>query len=470
MPFAAPWTGLLLLVCSSIAPVHAADEIPNVQLCSGDVAAISFQGNRVTRAEVMTRELPQRIGEPCVLDDVIDGLTRLESLGLFRSVRVEMHPLSPAEPADTAQLKAADDGAARSLDDRYAPATPGQLLELRYVVREKFYFLGLPRLSRTSDGEVRAGVSLEWNNFLGRLHEVKLTSEWRQEDDGQGRGGFVHALDYEVPRFFGSDLGMDLRLGLADRQVGFGGRDRVGRETLGEGQLASVRIGVTLARWLGEREGVQGLRLFYGAAIEHRDYTLESGVAGATRGGSDLGWRVGLEHRAVQHDRYRRHGLRAGGAFSFANRRLGSDFDWHRVDAWLAWYQPVGRGLDNLNVALSAGISERAPFGDRFYAIGGGEILRGVRKGAQEGDVRLLLNVEYLRASLFRPALRWVLFADAGNAWPIEAVEPGDLLLRGGIGARYKLEALSRRDLRIDLAWDPIDGRVVPYLSTQLTF
>jgi len=449
---------------------HAADEVPNAELCSGDVAAIRFEGNRVTRAQVMARELPQRTGMPCVLDDVIDGLTRLEDLGLFRSVRVELHPLPSSDRARAMQLRVPSrhDGTAIELQE--LPNVPGQLLEVRYVVREKFFFLGLPRVSRTSDGEVRAGVSLEWSNFLGRLHEMKLTSEWRQEDDGQGRGGFVHSLDYDVPRFLGSDNGVGVRLGIADRQVGFQADAGAERESVGEGQLASFRLGVTLASWLSERDGVQGLRLFYGAALEHRDYTLEQGVAGDTVGGTDLGWRVGLEHRAVHRDRYRRRGTRTGAAFSFANRQLGSDFDWHRVDGWLAWYHPVGSGLDNLNLSLSAGVSENAPFGDRFYAIGGGEILRGVQKGQREGDVRLLLNVEYLRASLLRPALRWVVFADAGNAWPIDAVEVDDVLVRGGIGARYKLEALSRRDLRIDLAWDPQEARVVPYLSTQLTF
>lgn len=417
--------------------VRAADAIPGSQLCVGEVSAITFAGNRVTRPEVMRRELPQRVGAPCSLDDVIDGLTALDDLGLFRSVRAEFHAGGGAD-----------------------------VLELRYVVREKLFFLGLPRLSRTSDGEVRAGVGLEWNNFLGRLHELKLRSEWRQEDDGQGRGGFVHTLDYDVPRFFGSAYGMALRLGVADRQVGFG-RDGV---ELGEGRLRARAVGLTLARWLNDSDGVQGLRLFFGTSIEHRDYTLLQGSSGTATDGVDLGWRIGLENRAVHRDRFRRRGWRYGGAFSFAESLLGSDFDWHRVDAWLAMYRPVGDGLDNLNLALGVGISDSAPYGGRFYAVGGGEVLRGVEKNAREGDVRFLLNVEYLRAVWSRPQLRWVVFMDVGNVWPVDAVDASDLLVRGGVGARWKLEALSRRDLRIDLAWDPERERIVPYLSTRLTF
>jgi len=462
----------------------AADAVSGKRTCDGNIGSITFEGNRVTRAHVLARELPQRIGMPCDIDDVLAGLARLEALGLFRSVRVELRAiaerhdrvryagaLAPAiltatrTPAPTGVRH--DDGQG----ERHGEVPVGrELLELRYVVREKFFFLGLPRLSRTSDGEVRAGASLEWTNFLGRLHEMKLTSEWRQEDDGQGRGGFVSSLDYDVPRFFGSSLGLGVSLDVADRQVGFGDDGEDALATVGEGQLEAYAFGMTLAHWLNDSDGVQGLRVFYGAAVARRDYTLVRGARGTARDGTDLGWRIGIEQRAVHRDRYRRHGLRLGGAFSFANRRLGSDFDWHRIDGWLAWYRPLGTGKDNLNVALGLGISDGAPFGDRAYAIGGGEVLRGVDKGAREGDVRLLLNVEYLRAVRRLPAFRWVVFVDAGNVWPIDGIDATDLLVRGGIGARYKLEALSRRDLRIDLAWDPVEGRVVPYLSTRLTF
>jgi len=464
----------------------AAEALSGGRTCAGDIGSITFEGNRVTRAHVLARELPQRVGMPCDIESVLAGLARLEALGLFRSVRIELHTiperddpvryagaLSPAIltatrlPAPIGALDKVGTGIDGREDD--VPVAR-ELLELRYVVREKFFFLGLPRLSRTSDGEVRAGVSLEWTNFLGRLHEMKLTSEWRQEDDGQGLGGFVSSLDYDVPRFFGSSLGLGISLDVADRQVGFHAEGDDAVATVGEGQLEAYALGMTLAHWLNDSDGVQGLRVFYGAAIARRDYALVSGERGTSHDGTDLGWRIGIEQRSVHRDRYRRRGVRFGGAFSFADERLGSDFDWHRADGWLAWYHPLGTERDNLNVALGLGISDGAPFGDRAYAVGGGEVLRGVDKGAREGDVRLLLNVEYLRAVRRLPAFRWVVFVDAGNVWPIDDVDAADLLVRGGIGARYKLEALSRRDLRIDLAWDPVEARVVPYLSTRLTF
>lgn len=486
----------------------AADEVPGSELCQGPLSRIEFVGNRVTSSQFMLRELALRPGEICSMDRVVDGVQRLLDLDLFKSVRAELVRVVssegpdlaaalPVDPGTTApqpefvddSVQAVklsfedepafgndgplDDGLHNALPEDLPPAPEpdihghdGSEVELRYIVQEKFYFLGVPRLSRASDGEVRAGLSLQWDNFLGRLHELKITSEWRQEDEGRGRGGFVHGLDYNVPRFLESPYGLGVRFRVESREVDLAQDD----VDYGEGRREAQAIGLNLSRWLNRSESVQGLRVFLGSTLEHREYTVALGGLGPLTDGTDLGWSVGLEHRQIHRDRYRRIGHRLGASLRWSSSSFGSDFDWTRFDAWAVRYVPLGSELNNLNVRVSLGISDGAPFGERFYAIGGGDILRGVAKGERDGDVRLLFNVEYLDPWYVRPHLRSVVFLDGGNVWLHDDVDVTDLEWRGGVGLRWKLDSLSKTDLRIDVAWDADKGEVVPYVSTSLTF
>jgi hemolysin activation/secretion protein len=111
-----------------------------------------------------------------------------------------------------------------------------------------------------------------------------------------------------------------------------------------------------------------------------------------------------------------------------------------------------------------------APFGGRGYAIGGGEVIRGMRTGDATGDILTLANVEYLSGFFSYPALRWIAFSDIGNVFLKDDVKLHRQILRGGLGLRWKLEALTNTDLRFDVAWDPKRSKLTPYLSSSLTF
>jgi outer membrane protein assembly factor BamA len=149
---------------------------------------------------------------------------------------------------------------------------------------------------------------------------------------------------------------------------------------------------------------------------------------------------------------------------------LASDFSYTRVELDGRWYLPLARPQTNLNIQLRLGLSDSAPFGEHAYEIGGGELIRGMQSAQHTGDILTLLNVEYLSGFFAYPAWRWVLFADLGNVYTGEDVNLLRQHLRGGVGMRWKLEALTNTDLRIDLAWDPDEGRAKPYVSTSLTF
>jgi len=399
-----------------------ADAIPGEQYCdTHPVSSISFAGNDVTRPQVMLRESVQTVGAPCSLDDIIDSVQNIMDLGLFRSVRAEL------------QL----------LDEK---------LDVRYIVVEKFFFLALPRFSRTSDGELRAGLQLRWDNFLGRLHELRLTSEKRQEDNGQGRSGFVHSVDYDVPRFFGSDYGLAVSAGAARRQVELS-QDQV---LYGEALRRSNSLDVRLARWINRNEGVQGLKYFGGARIANREFSMREGDTGPFTEGLDISVVIGAENRELHLETYRRRGLVYGAGVRVGMPAIGSDFRYHRADAYVRWYQPLANGLRNINVHARLGR--------------GADVLRGMPPGRHTGDVLTLVNVEYLSAFFAYPNWRRVLFADLGNVYLKDKVNPLDQFLRVGVGLRWKIAALTNTDLRLDAAWDADAQRFRSYVGTRLTF
>ena len=414
----------------------AADAIPGEQYCdSHPISSISFSGNRVTRAQVMLRESAQAIDAPCSLDDIIDTIQNIMDLGLFRSVRAEMQLINDA-------------------------------LDVQFIVREKFFFLAVPRFSRTTDGELRAGLQLRWDNFAGRLHELKITSEKRQEDNGQGRSGFVHSIGYNVPRFLGNNFGLAFSARSARRQVEFS-QDAV---IYGEGIRVGSQFEVQLSRWVNRSNGVQGLKFYGGVRVEHRDFEIHDGDAGPFTEGSDISLLFGVENRKLHVESYRRRGWVYGGGLRIASPATGSDFHYHRADAYFRWYHPLSSGLRNLNVHARLGISDGAPFGERAYDIGGGDVLRGMPPGSRSGDVMTLLNVEYLSSFFTWPDWRWVLFVDAGNTYLKDAVKPLRQFVRPGIGLRWKIEALTNTDLRVDVAWDAEARRARAYVATRLTF
>ena len=172
----------------------------------------------------------------------------------------------------------------------------------------------------------------------------------------------------------------------------------------------------------------------------------------------------------VRRDTFRRRGKSYGFTLRVADENLASSFSYKRLDLWGIWYLPLVDPQKNLNVQLRLGLSDGAPFGDHSFSIGGGDVLRGVDKGRDSGDILMLLNVEYLSGFFSYPAWRWVVFLDAGNVFETSDVDLLDQNLRGGLGLRYKLRALANTDLRIDLAWDPDRNSVRPFFATRLTF
>jgi len=431
-----PFKALTALCCLLLAELAlSADAIPGEEYCDRPIHSIIFAGNKKTKPQVLLREIKQQVGETCSIDEIVDSIQNIMDLGLFNSVVADMALIN---------------------DD----------LQLQFSVKEKLYFLIIPRISRTADAEIRGGVQLRFDNFLGRLHELRITSESRKENDGEGPGGYVHRLNYNIPRFLGSNHGLGFDVGTDRRAL------NLEREGLlfGTAQSETQTLGMQFSRWVNQSKGVQGLRYFFGFRYRTRQLDIKSGEAGPYVGGDDMALIMGFENKQIRQDLYRRRGTLVGARLTSASESTGSDFTYTRADIYAAGYYALPNGIRNINVQGRLGLSNGAAFGESSYSLGGGQLLRGMKPGTISGELMALVNAEYLHASFNYPQLRWVIFGDVGNV--VDSNE--NLLLnvraRVGLGMRFKLLALSNTDLRLDVAYDPRRERVQAYFSSNLTF
>ncbi len=412
-------------------------QIDGAELCEGAVDRIYFRGNETTRESTILQEMTIKDGDPCSLDAIKESRQHIMDLGIFSTVRVSL--------------------------TRYT----GRLV-LQITVKEKYYILPIPRLSRTSDGEIRLGGQLRIDNFSGLNHQLKVTSERHAEDDGAGRKGFEHSFEYNVPRFENSRYGLSVKLKRMDKQfqlkrdgIEYGESDRLG-------DSAAVQI----IRRRKKGAGSNGWISRYGMAYERRGHQLTEGELGPFEEGRDLVINAGIERNEVHLEKYRRRGFIAGGSITAGLTGLGADYKYQRLDLFYRGYRPLPnrKTLTNINYNFELGYSNGTPFGERAFSIGGGESVRGLAARSVDGDVKILLNMEYLEAFKRYPALRWAVFWDIANVFPRWDFKP--VYTENGIGAglRWKVVSFVRVDLRFDYAFSLSEGRGYGYFGTQLNF
>ncbi len=167
-----------------------------------------------------------------------------------------------------------------------------------------------------------------------------------------------------------------------------------------------------------------------------------------------------------------RQGALYGLVVKEALKELGSQAAFSKLTAQASWYIPAG----SVVVALSARAGMAWPFDDtpevplheRFYA-GGSSTVRGFTQDAigpskkdvngnmipTGGDSMAIFNFE-LRINPGE-GLGFVLFTDAGNVWPGQEIDLGDLRASYGIGLRYGTPV---GPLRVDYGWKihPLSG------------
>jgi outer membrane protein assembly factor BamA len=142
-------------------PMAAAAQLPPIR-------EIAYEGNRVTQALTMQRELTIAVGEQADPGHIERSRQAIQDLGLFREVTVRQEDM---------------EGGVRVV----------------FSVKEKWYVLPIPRLEINSDGDTGYGMQLRWNNLWGLNHRLEMLAVQRdyKRKDRDDSSNFYG--NYDIP-------------------------------------------------------------------------------------------------------------------------------------------------------------------------------------------------------------------------------------------------------------------------------
>ncbi|MCB1757943.1 MAG: BamA/TamA family outer membrane protein, partial [Gammaproteobacteria bacterium] len=228
---------------------------------------------------------------------------------------------------------------------------------------------------------------------------------------------------------------------------------------------------IGLLRRRSKGAGTKDWLSWYRLRYEHRRIELTEGELGPFESGRNLELAVGIGRNQVNLEKYRRRGHVYGTSLSLGLDTLGADYRYQRIDAFYRGYRPIEAStLTNVNYNVELGYSNGEPFGDRAFSIGGGESLRGLEQRSVDGDVKLLLNLEYLKALADHPSVRFAGFWDVANVFPRWDFKPVHTENGIGVGLRWKIVSFVQVDLRVDYAVSLSEKKGYTYFATNLNF
>jgi outer membrane protein assembly factor BamA len=408
---------------ASASPQAAADKVDFAPWEDRPVTAIRFEGRKVTREHVISREIETKVGEPFRWVTLQDDLQRLENVGLFAAVGV-------------------------------TPVADGEGVALTFTFKEMPALLPFPSFLYTEENGFSYGAALSAMNLTGRGISLSARAYFGGTTQRWARlsypwiGGNHHSFD-----FFGGNRER------ADTQNGF--------------QEDSWELTPGVGTWLG-RHG----RLRVAPSL----FTMGSDVPGKTLDPDDkdtlgrLSVTIGYDTRDSWRDP--RHGWRNE---LEVIRTWGSGSFW-TVNADVRRYQPTWRRqhllLSGLLTLQSGTVGQDVP-GYLTYYLGGANSIRGYSLEALgptlNGKNQLLTTAEYnvkLLDLARRDVFRWsfslglelALFGDAGIAWS-EGPQFGWKRFRGGLGAGLRLLVPGTEQVRFDLGWSPQGGLLFHFAS-----
>lgn len=400
------------------------------------IEEIRFEDNKTTQDRLLREEILFREGDAFSVADLVESRQLIKNLGLFKRVWAR------AERGETGVI-------------------------VTFTVREKWYILPIPKLERNSDGDLSYGGELTWDNLWGLNHTLKFKAE--QEDQASGAKQQTLSMNYKVPKFIGTPWG--LNSGIKRERTLTDYEPEVPGDTTYEGTYYEYldRINVGASRWLKRISPSQGWIAGTSLTWSHVYYEQESGNPLLEEGYRHMNFSFSGGFTAVDDFEYYRSGQRFGATLDLGREQLGSTENYTTINVYWQRYQPLQRPLRaNLDMQLLAGFNQGL---DDAFELGGADTMRGIVDDEKAlGDAFALLNLNWLIPIPRYPVFRWNIFADVGNAWDRDEIDPLDLKFTFGVGARWKIRALVNTSLRLDVGFDPSTGEYKIYAGTTEMF
>lgn len=397
------------------------------------IEEIRFEGNKTTREITLRDEILITEGDDFDVEKLIKSRQSIQNLSLFKRVHVR-----------------AEQGPAGVI--------------VTFTVKEKWYILPLPTLSRNADGDISYGAEVTWDNVWGLNHRLKFEIEQENKKDGEKEQKLE--LDYDIPKIPGTAYGMGF--GAERKRTLTESVDEDGK-LLGEYYAYTDSLGVSLSRWLKRTAPSQGWQGAVGA-VWIRNFAREENGSPVLPGEyRQLNWGVSGVFTAVNDHELYRSGQEYGAVLGVGRERLGSTDDYHNIGIFWRRYQPINVPFwSNVNCQVRAGYNQGQ---DDVFELGGASTMRGIIDDSQPiGDAFGLVNVNWLIPMKKHPAFRWNLFTDVGNAWPRNDIDLLRWKFTVGAGARWKIRKLVNTTLRVDLGYNPETREYRLYAGTNNMF
>lgn len=422
------WVILLYALCPR--PLLAAElEIDRAHI-GLEIAEIKIEGNEKTQEKWVLKWANIHPGQRLSLQMMENALRELRDTTLFKQI-------------DFATAIRAD----------------GDLL-LTITLQEKYYTLLLPRLSRNSDGNIKAGIQLRLDNLQGADRSLRVVVQHEDvsgSDDNTMQAGFR----YDWPLF--------------DQPYDLSWQGATSEENLEVDGFQNI-VYTDFFLFSATRDWrIEGFKIPWelGAALvfENRDLDrpypdfIQEGEAGKYNR-----IRLSIIYDDVHWERYRRYGSFYAATIEQGTELLGSDYD-----STISRLETLGFRLlnqyDNLNYRVAFDVANNSPFDVPRFGIGGSSSIRGLEDFDGEGDARFLTNIEYVHGLRSYPLLRFSAFVDLGNVYEdIESFDLTDLQYTVGVGMRWKIESFVDTDLIIDYGYDVENSEGRFYGGTSLLF
>ncbi|VAW65487.1 hypothetical protein MNBD_GAMMA10-1711 [hydrothermal vent metagenome] len=393
------------------------------------VKSISYQGNHATQASVMNREIYIVPGDVYNEAAVEKSRQAIMDLGLFKKVHYYIEENYSVTDTDTdvdADVEAVD-----------------SYIEIIFVVKEKYYFYVLPKI-KLDDNEVFYGAQLTWDNAWGLNHSLKARYENRGSTAGVDER--KNSLKYAWPNINGGTYNLDFQLQSSNAV------DEADENNLVDRQDETFQIGVS--RWLNEQGRNKGW--FMGASVLYQQRfndVLSGDLLSESIEATALGISAGYKN--LKEYEYNRGGKSFSYALDWSDESIGSGSEYVRYKlAYRSYYRLDNSPYKNINVQTQFGHSNNKILGKYAFSLGSRTDLRGYENSRFNGNVMLLVNVEYMFPHPRHPIVRYVYFADIGNAYENSRdILHEPLNVGAGVGMRWKVRSLVNIDLRVDLGY-----------------
>lgn len=365
------------------------DGTVSARVVEGVIEEISIKGNEKTKDHAIRREIKVKVGEPLQSDAARNSIRRLNNLGIFEDVKMNLLP--GREPSQYVY----------EIEVKEAPSRS----------------IGLGGGYNEDDG---FSASLEFidKNFMGITDQLKLRYEYGGQGDSSKKFRHGFEVGYVHPWLTSKEMSLSVNLySLMRRKIDRGtdgekiseydretrGFDITFTQPYGEYKRAFLGIGMRDTRY---DEHVDGYR--YPKAYIDNNFGSYNSLS--------LGYIYDDRDNYFVPTRGKRLSLSASQGFKIA----GGDFDYTQInlDARKYWPIQVGKKEHTIAVRLLGGwqLGGDVPASD-LLSVGGDTVLKGYDSGQFRGRKMIAATLEY-RIPI-QQYISVVAFGEIGDAWDI---------------------------------------------------